>query len=72
MIGTESRVKPQTVAAPELSEGAVLVAAHRLRKRYRAPIQDEIGQTVADPDQVGQEINDLFLALRPGSGAGLS
>src|SRR4051812_2194488 len=47
-----------------MSEGAVRVAAHRLRRRYRQIIREEIGRTVADPDQLGAEIDDLFLALR--------
>jgi len=51
-------------AALGMSEGAVRVAAHRLRRRYRQIIREEIGRTVADPDQLGAEIDDLFLALR--------
>jgi hypothetical protein len=37
--------------------------ACRLRKRFRALINEEIARTVADPGQVDDEINDLFLAL---------
>jgi RNA polymerase sigma-70 factor (ECF subfamily) len=48
-----------------MTEGAVRVAAHRLRKRYRDLIRKEIGRTVADPGQVDEEINDLFRALDP-------
>jgi RNA polymerase sigma-70 factor (ECF subfamily) len=57
-------------AALGLTEGAVRVAAHRLRKRYRALLHDEIVHTVADPGTVEDEINDLFLALRSEAGAG--
>jgi hypothetical protein len=33
--------------------GAVRVAVHRLRKRYRQLLREEIAQTLADPTQVG-------------------
>ena len=46
-----------------LSEGAVRVALHRLRRRYRAVLRDQIAQTVASPDEIDQEIRDLFSAL---------
>jgi RNA polymerase sigma-70 factor (ECF subfamily) len=52
-------------AALDMTEGAVRVAAHRLRRRYRALIRKEIGRTVADPGQIDEEINDLFRALDP-------
>jgi DNA-directed RNA polymerase specialized sigma24 family protein len=47
-----------------MTEGAVKVAAHRLRGRYRELLRDEISQTVADPADVDDEIRDLFQALR--------
>jgi len=52
-------------AAEELNmtEGAVKVAAHRLRKRYRELLRDEIAQTVTTEDQINEEIRDLFAAL---------
>jgi hypothetical protein len=40
------------------------VAAHRFRQRFGTLLQEEIARTIADPGQVDQEINDLFLALR--------
>ncbi len=46
-----------------LSPGAVKVAAHRLRRRYRALLRAEIGRTVDDPARVDDEIRDLFAAL---------
>lgn len=47
-----------------MTEGAVKVAAHRLRGRYRDLLRDEIAQTIADPADVDDEIRDLFRALR--------
>jgi RNA polymerase sigma-70 factor (ECF subfamily) len=46
-----------------MSAGAVKVAAHRLRKRFRALLEEEIGRTIADPGDLQEEINQLFVAL---------
>jgi RNA polymerase sigma-70 factor (ECF subfamily) len=46
-----------------LSEGAVKVAVHRLRQRYRELLHEEIARTVAAPDEVEEEIRSLFAAL---------
>lgn len=46
-----------------LSEAAVKMAVHRLRKRYRQLLHEEIAQTVADPAEVEEEIQHLFRAL---------
>ena len=46
-----------------LDEGAVRVAVHRLRKRYRHLLRDEILQTLADPAQVDEELRALFGAF---------
>ncbi len=47
------------------NEGAVKVAVHRLRKRYRERLRAEIAQTVADESEIEAEIADLFSALAP-------
>jgi RNA polymerase sigma factor (sigma-70 family) len=54
-----------SAAAQELGidEGAVRVAVHRLRKRYRHLLRDEIAQTLADPAQVDEEMRSLFAAF---------
>ncbi len=46
-----------------LSAGAVRVAVHRLRKRYRQMLRDEIAQTLADPTQADEELRALFGAF---------
>ena len=46
-----------------LSEGAVKVAAHRVRKRYRELLREEVGHTVADPADVEEELTDLLKSL---------
>ena len=47
----------------DMTEGAVKVAVHRLRQRYRRVLRDEIAQTVADPAEIDDEIRQLFSAL---------
>ena len=56
---------PYCEAAEKLgmTEGAVKVAVHRLRRRYRELVRDEIAQTVSNEAQIDEEIRDLFDAL---------
>ena len=44
-------------------EGAIKVAARRLRERPREIIREEVAATVADSTEVDDEIRDLFSAL---------
>jgi len=48
----------------QMSESAVKVAAHRMRKRFREFLQDEISQTLASPADIDDEIRSLFTALQ--------
>ena len=52
-----------TAAALGISEGAVKVAVHRLRKRFRALVTEEVQHTVASPDEVESEIRHLLAAV---------
>jgi RNA polymerase sigma factor (sigma-70 family) len=45
------------------SEGAARVAVHRLRKRYRHLLTEEITRTLSSPDAVEEEMRSLFAAL---------
>jgi len=47
----------------ELSEGALKVAVHRLRKRFRELVKSEIAQTVGDPAAVKEELRYLVEVL---------
>jgi RNA polymerase sigma factor (sigma-70 family) len=49
--------------ALDMSEGAVRVAAHRLRRRFGELLRNEIGRTVASPAEVDEEIRHLFAAI---------
>ncbi len=53
----------QVAGELNMTEGAVKVAVHRLRRRYREMVRDEIAQTVTTEAQVDEEIRDLFDAL---------
>jgi len=57
---TAQREVAQTL---EMEEGAVRVAIHRLRKRYRQLLRDEIANTLADPQMVDEEMRALFGAF---------
>jgi RNA polymerase sigma factor (sigma-70 family) len=46
-----------------MNEGAVRVAVHRLRLRYRDLVRAEIAETVAGEDEVDAEVQHLFAAL---------
>jgi hypothetical protein len=47
----------------QLSETAVKVAIHRLRKRFRDAVRTEISQTLRDPAHVDEELRHLIEAL---------
>jgi RNA polymerase sigma-70 factor (ECF subfamily) len=49
--------------ALEMNEGAVKVAVHRLRRRFRELVKAEIAQTLQDPAQVKDELACLQAAL---------
>ena len=59
---------PYAEAATDLGmgEGAVRVAVHRLRRRYRELLRAEIAQTLSDPAQVEEEMRALFEAFGDG------
>jgi RNA polymerase sigma-70 factor (ECF subfamily) len=63
MLGEEAIPYADAARALGMEEGAVRVAVHRLRKRYRQLLRDEITQTVHDPAQVREELQSLQAAL---------
>jgi len=56
---------PYAQAAAELAmtEGALKVAVHRLRRRYRELLRHEIAQTVASAEEIDEEIRYLLSCL---------
>src|SRR5262249_53784148 len=53
----------QAAEALKLSSGAIKVAVHRLRRRYRELVHEEIARAVEDPVLNKAEIRNLFAAL---------
>ncbi|MCI0661178.1 MAG: sigma-70 family RNA polymerase sigma factor [Acidobacteria bacterium] len=67
LSGTDGKVSYSQIAEElGMSEGAVKVAVHRLRRRFRELMRAEIAQTILHPDQpdeVDDEIRSLLAAL---------
>lgn len=64
LTGERSSVPYADIGARlNLSEGAVKVSVHRLRQRYRELLREEIAHTVASPDEIEDELRNLFAAL---------
>jgi DNA-directed RNA polymerase specialized sigma24 family protein len=61
--GRESGGYAAAAAELAMTEGAVKTAVHRLRRRYRQVLRDEIAQTVASPEEVDEEIRYLLACL---------
>jgi len=63
MGSRETQPYAALAATLEMSEGAVKVAAHRLRERYRERLKAEIAHTVASPADVDNEMRHLIHVL---------
>ena len=48
----------------EMTEGALKVAAHRLRQRYREPLREEVAHTVARHEEIDEELRYLIAVIR--------
>ena len=53
----------EIAAASLMTEGAVRVAVHRLRQRYRELFREEVAHTVEQPSELNDEIPHLFSVL---------
>jgi DNA-directed RNA polymerase specialized sigma24 family protein len=53
----------EIAAALQMTEGAVKVAVHRLRQRYRELFHEEVAHTVEEPSEVNDEVRHLFAVL---------
>ena len=63
MMGRGDIPYAQAAAELAMTEGAARVAVHRLRRRYREVLREEIGQTLSDPAQAEEEMRALFSAF---------
>ena len=64
LTGDKQEVSQADLAARlSLSAGALRVTLHRLRKRFRQLVREEIGGTVDDPAHVREEMRYLLEVL---------
>ncbi len=63
MAGGGDSAQAEVAKSLGMEEGAVRVAIHRLRKRYRALLRDEIAHTLSDDAMVEAEMQALFGAF---------
>lgn len=49
-----------------MTEGAVKIAAFRLRQRYRELVREEVSQTVANPEELAEELRHMMRVLAGG------
>lgn len=63
LTGEKGRTHRQVANELNLTEGATRAAVHRLRAKYRELIRAEIAQTVADPEDIDDELRSLQAAL---------
>lgn len=61
--GKSETAQSEVARALGMEEGAVRVAVHRLRRRYRQLLRDEIAHTLSDPAMVEEELRALFGAF---------
>lgn len=64
LTGAATSPYAEVAARMGLTEGAVKVAVHRLRRRYREVLRAEIAHTVSDPSEIDDEIRYLLQCVR--------
>lgn len=61
--GNDGRSQAEAAGELGMSEGAVRVAIHRLRRQFRKLVRAEVAQTVDGPGDVDEEMRHLIEAL---------
>jgi len=61
--GSSERPIREIAVELSLSEGAVNVAAHRLRRRFGEALREQVAQTLVSPNELDDEIQRLRAAL---------
>jgi len=65
LIGEHAGATYSNVASKlGMTEAAVKMVAHRMRRRYRELLREEIAETVAGPEEVEDELLKLFATLQ--------
>jgi RNA polymerase sigma factor (sigma-70 family) len=62
----ETQPYAELAAGFGMSEGAVKVAVHRLRRRYRELLRGEIAETLVETEDIDGELRHLFSVLAEG------
>lgn len=71
LTGQQPRIPYRQVAAElGMTEGAVKAAVRRLRQRFGRLLREEIAETVADPEEIDDEVRHLLLVIKPWEPAG--
>ncbi|MES2570929.1 MAG: sigma-70 family RNA polymerase sigma factor [Verrucomicrobiota bacterium] len=65
LLATPEQARPyaEIGATLAMNEGAIKVAVHRLRQRYRVALREQIAETVTTPAEVDAELRHLLEAL---------
>jgi RNA polymerase sigma-70 factor (ECF subfamily) len=63
LAGDSSTSQAEAARALRMTESAVKVTVHRLRKRFGELVRAEIAQTLRDPAQADEELSHLIAAL---------
>jgi RNA polymerase sigma factor (sigma-70 family) len=63
MLGADAIPYAQAAAELGLSEGAVRTSVHRLRRRYRELLREDVAQTLTESGQIEEEIRALLNAF---------
>lgn len=66
LSGEDELTRAQIAVRLDISEGAVKVAVHRLRRRYRELLRAAIAETVSDEANLDDEMRYLVAVLRRG------
>jgi DNA-directed RNA polymerase specialized sigma24 family protein len=65
LTGTDHAQYREIADALGTTDNAIKAAVHRLRQNYGRLLREEIAQTVADPDEVDDEVRHLLTVIRP-------
>ena len=61
--GASEESYQQLASRLKMTEGAVKVSAHRLRRRFGELLRDQVRRTVSDPSEVEDELREILAAL---------
>ena len=65
-LGDNATSYPEVATTLNVTEGTLRLLIHRMRKRYGKLIEEEIAQTVSDPEEVKAELAHLLAIIGTG------